>query len=128
MKVWRLEDVHHHGFYRAAGEHLDEDEAAEAAESAAGVGPWPMPYQDGMSFLTVINGNAFGFRSPGDLIRWFGKNSDPLRKAGVCVTVWDVPDEAVDVGGHQVAYDWREAKLVQVSTVEEFFASEGVKA
>lgn len=126
MKVWRLEDVHHHGFYRAAEEHLGKAEAERVAKDAAGVGPWPMPYQDGMSFLALFNGNAFGFRSPGDLVRWFGTDPAPLHRAGVCVTVWDVPDDVVDVGRHQVAYDWRQATLVSVSTVEDFLASEGV--
>jgi hypothetical protein len=131
VKVWRLEDGHGHGFYQAVNERMgmlteEADSYVEAAVS--GPGPWPVPEADGISpFLVLLTNMRFGFASVESMLSWFGSNVEALSRSGVCVSVYDVPEDRVVKGGHQVAFLPDGARLVSVSSLEDFFKSEGVK-
>lgn len=64
----------------------------------------PGPREDGIKGWITWN-DFFGFKNPSQLLAWF--NIWDLwrwKKKGFCVYRYDIPDEHVRLGGHQVVF------------------------
>ena len=120
MKGWGVEDRHGHGAYGAMWETFGDAGMRRCTGWDRNL-PNPLPNQDGMNVFAIsVCECLFGFRSPEDLTAWFGTDPRPLNDIGVCVVIYEVPDDAVIVGGHQVAFDPRVATPLAHSTVDDF--------
>ena len=76
--------------------------------------PWPSPLEDGLAF--VDRDEHFGFASVEALVAWFFRSPEDgpgLSERGHLVTVWEVPDEAVRHGRHQVVFHRHRARLIE---------------
>lgn len=77
----------------------------------------PEPEKDGIH--CIKHGWSFGCASIKDLIRFFANDLGRLHRSGFQVFVYEVPDNHVDVGGHQVQYYIGSANLVRIMSVRE---------
>lgn len=72
----------------------------------------PNPVDD-LKITLIDRHYKFGFASVDQVIYWFGDEARHyLDGKGYRIARYEVPETAVIVGGHQVAYDWRKAQLV----------------
>jgi hypothetical protein len=127
VKVWRLEDTHGHGAFRASYDSYSNYMTFRTwALSTMDVNTMgdaiPLPEDDGINPYATA-GWRYGVASPEGLLRWFGRDVTPFVTMGLCVDVYDVPRTAVAVGGHQVAFDPRFARLVEHHEVSAFWAA-----
>lgn len=77
----------------------------------------PEPTDDGI--YAIKFGWAFGCQSLKDLFRFFSLDLGKLHRAGFAVSVYEVPDDHVDIGHSQVQYYCGSAKLLRIMSVKE---------
>jgi len=77
----------------------------------------PSPYRDIPEWAEPFTGHKryrFGFRTIEQLHSWFHDGArQELDRRGFKWAKYEVPDQWVHVGGHQVAFDARRAKLIE---------------
>ena len=76
----------------------------------------PEPEDDG---LYVKAGWAYGCDTLKSLVRFFHCDLGRLHRAGFQVAVYEVPDNHVEIGGHQVQYSVGSAELIRIMSVRE---------
>ncbi|EHU8781040.1 hypothetical protein N0S44_000275 [Escherichia coli] len=77
----------------------------------------PEPTDDGI--YSIKYGWAFGCQSLNDLFRFFTMDLGKLHRAGFAISVYDVPDNHVDIGRNQVQYYCGSAILVRIMSVKD---------
>lgn len=122
MIVYRVEDEHGGGPYN--GTRAPEPFTAgwvtiiNGATGERGNDPvnQPSPYIDIPEWKTPFEGHKrfrFGFKTVEQMHNWFHDEARAeLDRRGLKWAQYEVPDEWVDMGGHQVAFNYMKAKLV----------------
>lgn len=122
MIVYRVEDENAYGPYNGPnsirGWKLPKNKEAQLIEAMYGDHN-PPPYVDVPAFNLTARGYSegenrwkFGFADADQLSRWFGRAVEFLAGA-FTVAKYEVPDTGVVLGGHQVVFDTKKAKLVE---------------
>lgn len=105
MKVYRMEDRYGNGPWGAR----------TAGRRDFRGNTLPTPMDDNIANLPESPGRNIrcGVKSPADLRLWFDREDRAvLKHAGAKIAVYEAPDDAVWIGGHQVVFDREKSQRV----------------
>jgi hypothetical protein len=106
MRVYRIENKNGRGPYNGRGDLpytvLDGCPAHQ-----------PDPRDDGFGSRWNKPDYYFGFASLDQLFDWFGDILEHLDRYGFSLTVWEVDESFVELGGRQLAFNKSEATLIE---------------
>lgn len=111
MRVWRIENDAGEGPYCATAGPVSNAEGYRITHAHADSGH-PSPWDDGMDEFRRHQ-HVCGLPTLCSVREWFAGWFDPMHSQGFRLSVYDVPGEAVLVGGRQVAFDRDKAKRVK---------------
>ena len=118
MRVFRIETRHHFGPFRNPDpEYQQVEEVAVVRDPTWQVrNNHPAPWDDG---LQMTLNEVSGVISIEQANQWFGTTfeHDMLTEFGYHLDEYEVKDNGVKIGGHQVAFDPTKAHLVKVHPI-----------